>query len=271
MEFLTLIAQQDFVVIAGYAGILGVIVYLGAYFALQIGWIRGQSFIYPSLNLVAAALVLTSLITNFNLASAIIQISFILISLIGLVRMALGSFLVRFSDEEKHFLSSKFPSLRGQRARQFLDAGTWRNLQPGTILTQEGTPSKMVSYVASGSVDISSGEQLLYKYSSDILVGEISCLAGAPSTATAIVTKRTRVFCIGSEKLRRMVARDAELRLNVEAGFSRDIRQKIIRKNATFREFIEASTRSPLLGPSGEMPGRWSHGRHYNHAARLHS
>ena len=51
-------------------------------------------------------------------------ISFILISLIGLVRMALGSFLVRFSDEEKHFLSSKFPSLRGQRARQFLDAGT---------------------------------------------------------------------------------------------------------------------------------------------------
>ena len=70
-------------------GVAGFVLYMLSYFLLQIGKIEGCGNIYILMNLSAASFVLVSLVHNFNLASALIQISWILISIIGLIRFNL--------------------------------------------------------------------------------------------------------------------------------------------------------------------------------------
>ncbi len=67
-------------------GLLGVGFYVFSYGALQFGKIDGNSLRYCALNGLAASLVLISLLNDFNLASAIIQIVWITVSLCGLLR-----------------------------------------------------------------------------------------------------------------------------------------------------------------------------------------
>jgi len=71
------------------SGLLGVAVYVSIYAALQLGQIDGNSLRYTLLNGTAASLVLISLWQDFNLASALIQITWISISVVGICRIAI--------------------------------------------------------------------------------------------------------------------------------------------------------------------------------------
>ncbi len=68
-------------------GVVGFVLYMLAYGLLQIGRISGQSYSYTLMNMVAATLVLISLVNQFNLASLLIQVSWIAISVVGLYRL----------------------------------------------------------------------------------------------------------------------------------------------------------------------------------------
>ncbi|MEL6207117.1 MAG: hypothetical protein AAFR47_17635 [Pseudomonadota bacterium] len=68
-------------------GLVGVGVYLGSYWALNAGILRGDSAWYATLNIVAASCVLIDLQSNFNLPAALIQVSWIAISCYGLSRI----------------------------------------------------------------------------------------------------------------------------------------------------------------------------------------
>ncbi len=67
-------------------GLAGVLLYVGSYGALQLGRLDGNSISYCVLNGFAAALVLISLYKNFNLASALIQVVWITVSVVGVYR-----------------------------------------------------------------------------------------------------------------------------------------------------------------------------------------
>lgn len=64
-------------------GLTGAFVYIGGFFLLQTGRICGNSVVYALSKVVAACLVLISLITAFNLASCVIQIAYAGIGLYG--------------------------------------------------------------------------------------------------------------------------------------------------------------------------------------------
>ena len=67
-------------------GIIGVVIILFAYLALQIERLSAQDWRYSALNGVGALLILISLIHSFNLPSFIIEIAWLAISLFGLFR-----------------------------------------------------------------------------------------------------------------------------------------------------------------------------------------
>lgn len=71
-----------------FAGVLGFLAYISGFAALQLQFINGSGFKYTMINIIAASLVLISLIADFNLASALIQVSWICIGLIGLAKRA---------------------------------------------------------------------------------------------------------------------------------------------------------------------------------------
>jgi len=66
-------------------GTIGVVLIILAYGAVQARRMRPEQLSYSVVNLVGAAMILLSLKYNFNLASVIIEIFWILISLWGIV------------------------------------------------------------------------------------------------------------------------------------------------------------------------------------------
>lgn len=71
-------------------GIVGFIVYVFAFGRVQFGWLDGNSATYSALNVLAASLVAISLFAEFNLSSALIQGSWIVIGLVGIFKRWVG-------------------------------------------------------------------------------------------------------------------------------------------------------------------------------------
>ena len=65
-------------------GLLGVIGYMSCFASLQLGLIDGNGRFFAMMSVINASLVLVSLMEQFNLPAAIIQISWITFGLIGL-------------------------------------------------------------------------------------------------------------------------------------------------------------------------------------------
>ena len=71
--------------ISNIIGIAGVLLVLIAYYLLQNGYITSKNVKYSALNLVGAILILYSLMYHWNLASVLIELAWISISIQGLV------------------------------------------------------------------------------------------------------------------------------------------------------------------------------------------
>ncbi len=71
---------------ANIIGMMGTSIVVGTYFLLQMGKMESQSLSFNLLNLLGATLLMLSLLVHFNLASMVIEVFWILASLVGLWR-----------------------------------------------------------------------------------------------------------------------------------------------------------------------------------------
>ncbi|WP_299688323.1 cyclic nucleotide-binding domain-containing protein [uncultured Tateyamaria sp.] len=222
------------------AGFVGVAFYLGAYGLLQLGVIRGNDYPYALMNLAAASLVLVSLLTSWNLFSAIIQISWITLSVLGMGRVWLMTRGLRFSGEEQTLLDAHFPTLRRYDARKVLGAGTWTNRAPGDTLTEQGVPVMQLCYIHRGGADIEIGGQVIAQVGAGGFIGEMGCMTSAPASATVRVNAPTRIFVLSSVALRRLVKRNPDLSPHLEFAFSGNTRAKLMATNALLQQSLSA-------------------------------
>jgi hypothetical protein len=77
------------IVITNIIGVIGVFFVLLAYFLLQCGKTQADSLRFLLCNLLGAAMILFSLIYDWNLSAALIEAAWMLISLFGIVRVLL--------------------------------------------------------------------------------------------------------------------------------------------------------------------------------------
>jgi paired small multidrug resistance pump len=69
-----------------WVGLVGVVIVLIAFFLLQVGKLHGTGFIYQSMNAVAAAAVVLSLLYDFNLSAFVVETAWVAISVYGMIR-----------------------------------------------------------------------------------------------------------------------------------------------------------------------------------------
>ena len=74
-----------------FIGTVGTIIIIGTYLSLQFGKIKSETLAYSLLNAVGAALIITSLIYNFNFSAFIVEFFWVLISLYGIGKYFLKS------------------------------------------------------------------------------------------------------------------------------------------------------------------------------------
>jgi hypothetical protein len=67
-------------------GNVGVVVIVGTYLLLQLGRLNGSGFAYSMLNATGASMVIVSLMFNFNLSAFVVELFWVLISLLGVAR-----------------------------------------------------------------------------------------------------------------------------------------------------------------------------------------
>jgi hypothetical protein len=209
------------------AGFTGVLFYLGSYAALQIGLIRGAGYLYASLNLAAAALVLLSLANQFNLWSAIIQISWILISIVGVARIYYLTHRVRFSPEERAFIATWFPDLSIPDARRFLTAGNWIDTDPGAGIAEQGKDIGFLYFLTQGIADVAAGGKPVGQLVAPSVIGELTCFDGGPASATVTTAQAARLFAMDTTTLARLCKGSPDLRLHLQSGLARDTHAKL--------------------------------------------
>ena len=217
-------------------GVMGVAVYLGSYAALQLGLLRGQGYAYASLNTLAAALVLVSLTDAFNLSSAIIQVSWIVIGVVGISRYYILTHRVRFDDEEKMFLEFALPTMDRIKARRLLDMGTWLTAEPNTVLTEAGIPVPNLVFLVDGKAEVHVDGSVVAVIEEKNFIGEMTALSGEKATATVIVVERSRCLEIPAEPLRQLLKKDPDMERELEYCFSSAVKQKLTDANRNLSE-----------------------------------
>jgi CRP-like cAMP-binding protein len=219
-------------------GLVGVAFYLGSYAMLQLGLIDGQSYSYAILNIIAPSLVLVSLGQAFNLSAAIIQVSWILISLVGICRVFILTRRARFNDEERQLLEQKFPNLAPHLARELLNQGIWVNGEAGTELSREGEVISGLAYFAAGEASVAVDGKLIGQVPLYSFIGELTIMAEEPATATVWLTSESRYFYLKSDDLRQLASRNAVIKTALSSSFVVDSREKLMLRN---REYLDAT------------------------------
>jgi hypothetical protein len=132
------------------SGVVGLVLYIGSYLALQLGLIRGDGYLYAVLNLFAALFALLSLLEMFNLYAALAEVAWIVISLIGIARLYIVHRFLSLTPDERAAAAALVPGLPKDRARRLLRTGTWVELPAGEVIATEGEPVGALVYIAEG-------------------------------------------------------------------------------------------------------------------------
>jgi CRP-like cAMP-binding protein len=209
-------------------GMVGVAIYLGAYAAMQLGVLKGQTFTFATLNILAPTLVLISLSRNFNLAAAAIQFAWITISAVGIARLVAIRCRNRLAGDEAELAVALVPGLPDHRARILLSLGRHRQAGPGAVLATQDEPVAALTYVISGTCDVERDGMSVTTIGPGSLVGETGYLSGAPASATVRAIGAVRLFSFDAVALRQALSRNPDIAAALERAVAGVLRRRLV-------------------------------------------
>jgi len=211
-------------------GFLGVAIYVFAYLLLQIGVVRGSGFAYPVMNLIAALMVLVGLSSAFNWSSAALQVIWVVISLVGIIRLYILHSSLNFSDEEQTLIAHGLPRMAKPTARKLLNRGEWMDAEPGTVLTAENECVTHLHFILTGGADVTSGGTSIAELSRGF-VGEMNVMEAAPASATVTISRPSRMFTVSGTALRNLVETDPDFASSLSVHLAKSTKEKLIEAN----------------------------------------
>ena len=224
-----------------FVGLLGSASYLGSYAALQLGFLRGQGYAYAGWNAISAGLVLLSLQQAFNLSSAVTQIAWIVISVVGIIRYHFLTSRSRFIPEEREFLEATMPGLDTVDARKLLDLGVWTTREAGTRLTEAGVTSSHLYYLLTGSAYVFIQGKVIARLENHAFIGEMGMVRNVPASATVELGETSRYLSLPVDAVRRLVQRNADIRHHLNSAMWTHVMEKLVQTNQDLADFSPGS------------------------------
>lgn len=214
-----------------FAGLLGTATMVAAYLALQLGKLHGQGYYYAGLNAVGASLILFSLSDAFNLSSAVMQVIWITISIIGIVRYYILTRNSALGEEERAFVEATVPGLGSIEARRLMDLASWCHGEVGAHLTEQGERNDHIYYLLNGKADVRVDGAVVATLGAHTFVGDMALINDGNATATVALTEPSRYLAFSVGALNRLINRDEEVRRHVKAALSGHVVDKLLRTN----------------------------------------
>ena len=158
-------------------GLFGGFILLLAYFLLQAGRLRGSDNRYALLVMAGNTLLLLSVFKTLVPGAAMVQATFVMISVYGITRRAVKARELRFKPMERALMARVLPDMPPVHARRLLDLGEWSLASPGSRLTEEGEPVRNLIYLDTAAATVTVGGMVVARLES-ALVGDINAVAG---------------------------------------------------------------------------------------------
>lgn len=137
----------------------------------------------------------------------------------------------RFDAEQTRFRDLVVPGLAPSDVRLLMKIAKVEESPAGTVFTREGESVEKLIFVLSGEIDVLSHNVSVARCGPGDFVGEVSVTGGGDATATAIALAPTRHFSFSRDDFQKLVAKNEEIKQELELAFRKGLREKLIRTN----------------------------------------
>lgn len=127
---------------------------------------------------------------------------------------------------EARSIFSAFSLMSGSEFRQLLSAGRILTTDQPIFLTQEGVPVDYLYFVLGGTVEIDKGGDRS-ALPSQIFIGEVSFITGAPASATVRAAAGARILRWERDKLSEVLEKTPALKVALLGHFNMDLARKV--------------------------------------------
>ena len=157
------------------------------------------------------------------------NVAFVAINLLQLAVLARHALRVGRSDDERLLRTGLFAGLDLRALSRLVQAGSWRDLAPGTALTREGEHVDCVYLLVRGAARVEVAGRTVAVLQPGAFAGEMSFLSGEQASATVSTIVPSRVFAVPQDELRRLMGRIPEMKTVLHEQFGRDLATKLRR------------------------------------------
>jgi len=157
---------------------------------------------------------------------------FILINVYQIRRLIRERMNLRRMNDVALLQQGAFASLENEQLSRLVTVGTWRDVEPGTRLTQQGKPVAELVLLCAGSARVEVDDRAVAQLHAGTLCGEMAFISGEPASATVIARQPVRAFVFDMRKLRALVEEDELVASAIHHAVGRDLMQKVNRNNS---------------------------------------
>lgn len=137
----------------------------------------------------------------------------------------------KFTTEEQQFLDIALHGLERVHARKLMKLGKWMEIGESEVLiTEDSTPTHLY-FIVNGTARITRHDRPVGLVGPGDFLGEMSYLTGQHATATVSVLTPMRCLTFDRNALREHLERNPEVRHAIEAGFNRNLVEKLVKTN----------------------------------------
>lgn len=135
----------------------------------------------------------------------------------------------KFSSEEQSFIDTALRGLERVHARRLVKLGQWQDLPDNEVLIVEDSTPLHLYYVVNGTASVEREDRMIGMVGPGDFLGEMSYLTGNRATATVRTVTPMRCLVFDRKALRAHLARHPEVRHALEAGFNRNLVEKLVK------------------------------------------
>jgi hypothetical protein len=134
--------------------------------------------------------------------------------------------------EHAHLLrQGVFAGFTDAQLARLITSGTWRDLEPGAVLTEQGKPVPELVLLCDGSAIVDVHGSTVAHLRGGAFVGEMAFVSGNPASATVVVEQPTRAFIFDMARLRKLVEADDLVAVAIHRVIGRDLAKKLQKKD----------------------------------------
>jgi CRP-like cAMP-binding protein len=208
-------------------GPIGVIGYIGAYLALQLGFIKGDGYQFPTLNLIASSAILVSLTRDFNPYSASIEIAWTSISIIGIARLYFVHRFIKLTEEQAEVAQYIAPDLKKDRLQKLLRLGRVVEVQAGHIVAVQGQQVTDFTILVDGHCHIEKNGFHIASATKGTLLEYLPFTHSVASVATVRIVSPSRLFLIDRGHLQAFLRRNPDAVIGIERCIAVDVGNRL--------------------------------------------